>query len=48
MMVIMGSVPTLKIPAAAPPDANGAERSLGECGKEVSVWLSFAIGECIY
>jgi hypothetical protein len=30
------------------PDVNGIRRSLGERGEEVSVWLSFAIGECIY
>jgi hypothetical protein len=50
MMVIVGTIPTMKIPAAShpPPDADGARRSLGECGKQVSIRLSFAIGECIY
>jgi hypothetical protein len=31
-----------------PLDANDAERSLGECGEEVSVWLSFMIDGHIY
>jgi hypothetical protein len=47
MMVIMGSITAMKI-LASPPDADGAGRSLGECSKEVSVWLSFAIGEHVY
>jgi hypothetical protein len=53
-MVSVGSGPAMKILAAghAPPpprsDAYGVGRSLGECGKEVSVRLSFAIGERIY
>jgi hypothetical protein len=51
MIVIMGSIPIMKIPVVGcplAPDADGAGRSLVECGKEVSVRLSFAIGECIY
>jgi hypothetical protein len=51
-MVIVGSIPVMKIPTApAPPplvDAEGVRRSQVECGKEVSVRLSFAIGECVY
>jgi hypothetical protein len=49
MMVIMGSITAMKILASPPPpDADGAGRSLGECRKEVSVRLSFAIGEHVY
>jgi hypothetical protein len=49
MMVIEGSIPAMKILAPPPPpDADSAWQSLGECGKEVSVQLSFAIRECSY
>jgi hypothetical protein len=52
MVVIMGSITAMKILVmgrpAPPPDVNGAGRSLGECGKEGSVYLSFAIGEHVY
>jgi hypothetical protein len=35
-------------PPAPPLDVDGAGRSLGECGKEVIVYLSFAIGDHVY
>jgi hypothetical protein len=48
----MGSITAMKILVMGrpppPPDVNGAGRSLGECGKEGSVYLSFAIGEHVY
>jgi hypothetical protein len=36
------------VPPPRSPDANDAGRSLGECGEEVSVHLSFVIGERVY
>jgi hypothetical protein len=48
-MVIVGSIPAMKSLVAPPPlGADGVGRSLGECSKEVSVRLSFAIGEHVY
>jgi hypothetical protein len=49
-MVVVGSVPATKIPATGRPllYADGAGRSLCECGKEVRAWLSFAICEHVY
>jgi hypothetical protein len=46
MVVIVRSIPTMRAlatshpyPPPPPSEANGAGRSLGECGEEVGIWL---------